>query len=45
MRSVRSADGTRLDVRTDGDQRNPALVFIHGFAQSASAWQRQANPR
>jgi pimeloyl-ACP methyl ester carboxylesterase len=43
MRFVRSADGTLLNVRTDGDPRNPALVFIHGFAQSAAAWQRQAD--
>jgi len=43
MRSVRSADGTLLNVLADGDPRNPALVFIHGFAQSAAAWQRQAD--
>jgi len=43
MRSVRSADGTLLNVLTDGDPRNPALLFIHGFAQSGAAWQRQAD--
>jgi pimeloyl-ACP methyl ester carboxylesterase len=43
MRSVRSADGTLLNVSTDGDAHNPALLFIHGFAQSAAAWQRQAD--
>jgi pimeloyl-ACP methyl ester carboxylesterase len=43
MRSVRSADGTALSVHTDGNPHNPALVFIHGFAQSSAAWQRQAD--
>lgn len=43
MATVRSEDGTALNVLTDGDDRNPALVFIHGFAQSAAAWQRQVD--
>jgi pimeloyl-ACP methyl ester carboxylesterase len=43
MASASSSDGTLLNVFADGDPRNPALVFIHGFAQSAAAWQRQAD--
>jgi pimeloyl-ACP methyl ester carboxylesterase len=39
MARVRSADGTALNVLTDGDPANPALVFLHGFAQSAAAWE------
>ncbi|MGB8266162.1 MAG: alpha/beta hydrolase [Candidatus Velthaea sp.] len=41
MATLRSEDGTALNVLTDGDERNPALVFIHGYAQTAVAWQPQ----
>ncbi|WP_298176679.1 alpha/beta hydrolase [Saccharomonospora sp.] len=47
MRSeVVGASGVRLGVRVDGELDAPAIVFVHGWAQSARAWDLQfADPR
>ncbi len=36
-----SSDGTRLATQSWGDPAKPAIVFIHGFAQSHLSWLRQ----
>ncbi|WP_024876470.1 alpha/beta fold hydrolase [Saccharomonospora piscinae] len=38
---VVGASGVRLGVRLGGREDAPALVFVHGWAQSARAWQAQ----
>jgi len=37
-----TSDGTRLAVREVGDPKAPAIVFVHGIAQSQLAFHRQA---
>ncbi|WP_040918366.1 alpha/beta fold hydrolase [Saccharomonospora glauca] len=42
MRSeVVGASGVRIGVRIDGDRDAPALVFVHGWAQSGRVWDPQ----
>jgi pimeloyl-ACP methyl ester carboxylesterase len=38
---VNGANGNRLAVRTAGPVGAPAVVLLHGWAQSGRAWQRQ----
>lgn len=38
---VVGASGVRIGVRIDGERHAPALVFVHGWAQSARAWDTQ----
>lgn len=38
---VTTSDGTRLAVREYGNPRGPAIVFVHGIAQSQLAFGRQ----
>ncbi|MGW9476822.1 alpha/beta fold hydrolase [Saccharomonospora azurea] len=42
MRSeVVGASGVRIGVRVGGQRRAPAIVFVHGWAQSARVWDTQ----
>lgn len=42
MRSeVVGASGVRIGVRVGGERRAPAIVFVHGWAQSARVWDTQ----
>lgn len=41
MHFVRAADGTPLCVRTAGPVSAPAIVLLHGFAQSQAVFKRQ----
>jgi len=43
MRShfITGAGDVRLHVEDWGDPNSPAILFLHGFAQSASSWRRQ----
>ena len=50
MRRMRSevvgASGVRVGVRVDGELDAPAIVFVHGWAQSARVWECQfADPQ
>src|SRR5690606_37740335 len=47
MRSeVVGASGVRMGVRVDGGLDAPAIVFVHGWAQSARVWECQfADPQ
>ncbi|MET4575444.1 alpha/beta fold hydrolase [Ottowia thiooxydans] len=38
---VTTSDGTRLSVREYGNPQGPAIVFVHGIAQSQLAFARQ----
>ncbi|WP_370946256.1 alpha/beta fold hydrolase [Amycolatopsis sp. cg5] len=38
MNTEVSADGVRLAVRVEGAENAPAIVFVHGWAQSSAAW-------
>ncbi|PRX45528.1 alpha-beta hydrolase superfamily lysophospholipase [Prauserella shujinwangii] len=38
---VVGAGGARIGVRVEGNEAAPAIVFVHGWAQSAKAWDRQ----
>lgn len=35
------AGGVRVGVRVEGNESAPPIVFVHGWAQSARAWDRQ----
>lgn len=37
-RYISSADGTKVYADAIGDSSNPSIVFIHGFALSASVF-------
>lgn len=39
--TVASADGVRLAVQEWGNPKGPAILFIHGFAQSNLSWTKQ----
>ncbi|WP_197320521.1 alpha/beta fold hydrolase [Saccharomonospora sp. NB11] len=42
MRSeVVGASGVRIGVRVGGDRRGPAVVLVHGWAQSSRVWDAQ----
>ncbi|RBM21220.1 alpha/beta hydrolase [Prauserella sp. PE36] len=38
---VVGASGVRIGVRVEGNESAPAILFVHGWAQSASAWDLQ----
>ncbi|WP_199430981.1 alpha/beta fold hydrolase [Qaidamihabitans albus] len=38
---VVGAGGARIGVRVEGNEAAPAIVFVHGWAQSARAWDHQ----
>ncbi|MFF5986105.1 alpha/beta fold hydrolase [Prauserella flavalba] len=38
---VVGAGGVRIGVRVEGNDSAPAIVFVHGWAQSAKAWELQ----
>ncbi|MBK1784219.1 alpha/beta fold hydrolase [Prauserella cavernicola] len=38
---VVGAGGVRIGVRVEGNESAPAIVFVHGWAQSARAWDTQ----
>src|SRR5688572_6326352 len=39
--SVRGRDGVSISAQSWGRQGAPAIVFVHGFAQSHLCWKRQ----
>jgi pimeloyl-ACP methyl ester carboxylesterase len=39
--TVVSTDGTRLAVRAAGDEKDPAVVFAHGFSLDMTTWHYQ----
>lgn len=44
--AVVGAGGARIGVRVEGTETGPPIVFVHGWAQSARAWDFQfAEPR
>ncbi|MFC4001742.1 alpha/beta fold hydrolase [Prauserella oleivorans] len=38
---VVGAGGVRIGVRVEGNESAPAIVFVHGWAQSARVWDQQ----
>lgn len=38
---VKSADGVNLAVVESGNREGPAILFVHGFSQSAASWRQQ----
>lgn len=39
--TVVAPDGVNLSVVESGDPNGPALLFVHGFSQSAASWRQQ----
>jgi pimeloyl-ACP methyl ester carboxylesterase len=43
MAMIESRDGVRMHVDLAGTEGAPAIIFLHGFAQSLEAWEEQFN--
>ena len=40
-RRLSLSTGIQMDVYTAGDQKNPAIIFLHGFPESHRTWRHQ----